>query len=163
MTQTTFLGFLFGRVTHIQRSIGGLSERRIVSKPLTASRLRFVNIVKPVDETPQEYAYRIEYKKIQEWNNDYWARNNEMFNNEKSDYISKNFDNDESPEQALNHDQLAPFYQNFLEKNKARQKEYNKIWYRNHGLLLISAVKAKISRIQNNLFHRTDGDRPDRT
>lgn len=156
MTQTTFFGLLFGRVSHIQRSIGGLSERRIVSKPQSASRLRYVNIVKPIDETPQEYAYRIEYEFIQKWNNDYWAHNNEMFNSEKAAYIAKNFGQDMSPEEALNHDQLAPFYQNFLEKNKIRQRDYNKVWYRNHGLLLISAIKAKISRMQNNLIHRTD-------
>lgn len=149
MTQATYLTYLFAR---FHKYIGALSERRIVSKPQSVSRLRHVNIVKPIDETPQEKAYRTEYQSIQQWNNDYWSKNNDMFNREKSDYIQQHFGKDTSPEDTLNHDQLAPFYRYFLEKNRQRQIDYNRIWYRNHGLLLLSAIKAKTSRISRNFI-----------
>lgn len=128
-----------------------MKEQRIVSKPQKLSRLRYVNIVIPRDETDEERAYRIEYESLQDWNNKYWAENNELFNKAKGDYIKKNFEHVGSDEDALSHDQLAPFYKNFLEQNRERHVIYNRIWYRNHLTLLSSSITAKISRFKVNL------------
>lgn len=135
------------------KSLGALSERRIVGKPQILSRLRYVNIVERPDETEQERLYRSQYDSLQEWNNKYWAENNELFNREKAKYIADNFGVVATEEQALSHDQLASFYREFLERNRDKHVEYNRIWYKNHIALLLSSTSAKLSRLKANL-HR---------
>lgn len=132
------------------KSVGTLSERRIVSKPQILSRLRYVDIIRRPDETAQEKAYRVRYEELQNWNNEYWAENNELFNMEKANYIRQNFDQMDE-EQALSHDQLASFYRDFLERNRERHVEYNRTWYRNHISLLKDSMNAKLSRLKANL------------
>lgn len=146
MSPTTYFAFF-------RRSIGGLRERRIVSKPQILSRLRYVNIVKRCDETDQEREYRNFYESLQNWNNNYWSENNELFNKEKNEYIERNFGTEKSKDEALSHDQLAHFYRTFLEKNRDKHVNYNKTWYKNHFALLASSVNAKLSRLKVNLTH----------
>lgn len=136
-----------------------LSERRNVSKPQILSRLRYVNVIKRPDETEQERLYREQYNNLQDWNEKYWAENNAIFNREKENYIKKHLraPNKTSPsttaddQEALSHDQLAPFYRDFLNKNRQKHVSYNKTWYINHLTLLISSLKAKASRLNADL------------
>lgn len=132
------------------KSVGTLSERRVVSKPQILSRLRYVNIIQRPDETAEERAYRTKYEHLQAWNNQYWAENNELFNREKSNYIREHF-GQMNEEQALSHDQLASFYKEFLERNRQRHVEYNRTWYMNHISLLSDSIQAKLSRLKENL------------
>lgn len=159
MWPTTCLSSLTNKIWIVRSSLIALKEQRIVGKPQKLSRLRYVNIVIPSDETDEERAYRIEYESLQDWNNKYWAENNELFNKAKVDYIKKNFDHVGSDEDALSHDQLAPFYKNFLEQNRKRHVIYNRIWYKNHLALLSSSITAKISRFKVNLSaYESKGD-----
>lgn len=132
------------------KSVGTLSERRVVSKPQILSRLRFVDIIKRPDETAEERAYRVKYEQLQDWNNKYWSENNELFNREKESYIRRNFGH-LNEEQALSHDQLATFYRDFLERNRDRHVNYNRTWYKNHISLLADSIEAKLSRLRANL------------
>lgn len=151
MPPTTYFGSLSNRLGFIMKIFSTLSEKRVVSKPQNASRLRYVNIIKACDETPEEKHYRAKYKSLQDWNNEYWAKNNEQFNLEKDKFIEVNFGPESSKEEALSHDQLATFYQTFLERNRHKHVEYNRIWYKNHIALLASSVNAKLSRLKVNL------------
>jgi len=126
-----------------------ITERRIVGKPQILSRLRYVDIVKRCDETAEERAYRIQYESLQDWNNKYWAHNNELFNREKKSYIERHFGHEDA---ALSHDQLGQFYRDFLDLSRERHVEYNKAWYRNHIALLANSINAKLSRIRANLI-----------
>lgn len=128
-----------------------------MSKPQKLSRLRYVNIVIPSDETKEERAYRLRYESLQDWNNQYWAENNELFSKAKEQYIKENFENAGPNEDALSHDQLASFYKNFLELNRERHVNYNRIWYRNHLPLLLSSINARLSRFKVNLSAREAG------
>lgn len=126
--------------------IKSISERRVVSKPQSGSRLRFVNIIKPSDETEEERSYRLKYESLQDWNNRYWSQNNKLFDHEKDKFIeSQNLTKDG---QALSHDQLAGFYRTFLERNRRKHVAYNRIWYKNHVALLVSSIRAKLSRLK---------------
>lgn len=140
----------------ILRSFSALSEQRIVSKPQLLSRLRYVEVIKRQDETRDERAYRLHYEELQKWNNHYWAENNELFNKSKADYIKRNFGNIDEQE-ALSHDQLSDFYRDFLEENRDRHVEYNRIWYGNHLSLLSNSINAKLSRLKANLFKSNKG------
>lgn len=152
MSLVTQLSNLSNRLWLISKSITTLSERRIVSKPQLLSRLRFVNIIKRCDETDQERLYRTQYEGIQEWNDRYWAENNELFNREKDHYIKQHFgDTFSSSEEALSHDQLAHFYRKFLEKNRQKHIVYNQTMYKNHLKLLVSSLNAKLSRLRANV------------
>lgn len=144
---TTYFLALTNRIGFVIKSI---SEKRVVSKPQNVSKLRYVNIVRPTDETQEEKSYRLKYESLQDWNNKYWAENNELFKREKNDYIEKTFGPESSKEDALSHDQLAGFYQTFLEKNRRKHIDYNRIWYKNHVALLASSALAKISRLKVN-------------
>uniref|UniRef100_A0A6G1SHC2 APOPT family protein CBG23705, mitochondrial n=1 Tax=Aceria tosichella TaxID=561515 RepID=A0A6G1SHC2_9ACAR len=123
-----------------------ISERRNVSKPQILSRLRYVNIIKRPDEIEQERVYRERYNELQDWNEKYWAENNEIFNREKEKYIKENFGTSTN-DQALSHDQLAPFYREFLDKNRGRHVLYNKTWYKQIITLLSDSLKAKAARL----------------
>lgn len=144
MSPITYLTFFY-------RSVAALSERRVVSKPQILSRLRYVNIIQRSDETFEEKHYRIRYQSLQDWNNKYWAENNELFNREKEKYIKERFGAEMSKEEALSHDQLAPFYRDFLERNRRKHVNYNRIWYKNHLALLSSSINAKLSRLKADL------------
>lgn len=125
-----------------------LSEQRVVSKPQMLSRLRYVKIIERGDETDQERLYRIQYQNLQDWNNNYWNENNELFNREKDIYLKAQFGEEISKEEALSHDQLAHFYRTFLEKNREKHVNYNRTMYKNHLRLLISSLNAKLSRLK---------------
>lgn len=140
--------FLF--TTKFCRSLGTISEKRIVGKPQILSRLRYVNIVERPDETNEEKAYRAQYEDLQNWNNKYWAENNELFNQSKANYVKEHF-GDIAEEEALSHDKLALFYREFLEQNRDKHVRYNRIWYRNHIALLSSSINAKLSRFKVNM------------
>lgn len=142
---------MINRYWFCHRTIKSLSERRVVGKPQLLSRLRYVNIVRRLDETPEEQAYRIQYDTLQEWNNKYWAENNDLFDREKQAFIKSTFGASLTSDQALSHDQLASFYRSFLERNRKKHVDYNKIWYRNHLALLSSSLKAKMSRLRADL------------
>lgn len=141
------------RIIPLLRSINEICEKRAVGQPQILSRLRFVNIIQRQDETDAEKSYRMEYEALQVWNNEYWAENNERFHREKKDYVN-NFlshiqkDNNGDDQETLSHDQLAPFYRDFLERNRLRNVEYNKVWYKLHTGLLFSALRAKFSRLR---------------
>lgn len=139
---------MFNRYWFYHKTIKSLSEQRVVGKPQLLSRLRYVNIVQRCDETPEEQAYRVQYDVLQEWNNNYWAENNDLFDREKRDFIKSKFGSSLTNEEALSHDQLAPFYRSFLERNREKHVTYNKIWYKNHLALLLSSLKAKLSRLK---------------
>lgn len=151
MSFITHFSSLGNRCSSFCKSVGSLSERRIVSKPQILSRLRYVNIIKSCDETKQERAYRLKYESLQDWNNIYWSKNNELFEREKLEYIKKNFGDKISEDEALSHDQLAPFYRCFLERNRLKHVNYNKHWYKNHVALLFSSLNAKFSRLKLNI------------
>lgn len=122
-----------------------IAEKIVVGQPHMLSRLRFVKIIRRQDETEAERLYRTKYEALQKWNNDYWAENNQRFQREKTDYVQRiNSENEE----VLSHDQLAPFYKDFLERNRIKNIDYNKLWYKLHTRLLISALKAKYSRLR---------------
>lgn len=124
-----------------------MSEQRIVTKPQTSSRLRYVSIIERSNETAEEKTYRRQNERLQEWNDKYWAENNKTFTQERDDYIRRNFGDGE----ALSHDQLADFYRDFLERNHIKHISYNRAWYRYHLSLLNSSFNAKLSRIRVNL------------
>lgn len=151
MSFSTCLASITNRLYVVHRSIKALSERRIVSKPQMISRLRYVNIVKRCDETQEERDYRIQYDTLQDWNNKYWEENNDLFDREKKEYMKVNFGSSLTSEEALSHDQLAPFYRSFLERNREKHVTYNKVWYRNHLALLSSSLTAKMSRLRVDL------------
>jgi len=135
----------------IYKSLGALTEHRIVSKPQILSRLRHVNIVERPNETAEERTYRLQYEALQNWNDKYWAENNQLFNQSKADYIKSNF-KDISEQEALSHDQLAKFYRKFLEENRDKHVRYNRTWYRGHLALLASSMRAKLSRLRANML-----------
>lgn len=137
------------------RALSTLSEQRVVGKPQLLSRLRYVEVIRREDETDKEREYRTHYEDIQNWNNKYWAENNELFNRRKTEYIKRNFGN-MNEQEALSHDQLSDFYRDFLEENRDRHVRYNKIWYRNHLSLLHSSINAKLSRLKVNLSSNKD-------
>lgn len=148
MPPITYLTCITNRLWLLRNSLTALSERRAVSKPQILSRLRYVSIMKRGDETEQERLYRIQYKNLQDWNNNYWNENNELFNREKELYIREHFNKEISNEEALSHDQLAHFYRTFLERNREKHVKYNRTMYKNHFTLLIRSINAKISRLR---------------
>lgn len=155
MTTASFFASITNRFQLLSRSFAALKEKRIVSKPQSKSKLRLVKVISQQDETPAERSYRSQYESLQKWNDNYWAENNELFDRKKFLYIETNFGDSITKEEALSHDQLAPFYRSFLEENRVRHMNYNKIWYRNHSALLSSALKAKVSRLKETLSMRT--------
>lgn len=144
MSPTTYLAVL----AQLRRA---LSERRIVSKPQILSKLRSVSVVTRCDETPEESFYRSQYESLQDWNNRYWSEHNQLFDLEKQEYIRKNFSQTTTSDEALSHDQLASFYRDFLERNRAKHVDYNRIWYQGLVTLIQNSIKAKLSRLKVSL------------
>lgn len=127
-------------MSRIIKFIKVISERRNVTKPQVLSRLRYVSVIRRPDELEEEKVYRERYNSLQDWNEKYWAENNELFNREKDKYIREN-------NGLSNSDQLAPFYREFSDRNRKRHVAYNKTWYMQIITLLGYSLKAKVARL----------------
>ncbi|CAG2113052.1 unnamed protein product [Medioppia subpectinata] len=93
----------------------------------SVSNLRFTDWAKPVNETPVERQLRLKRVELQNWNHEYWLKNNTEFQRQKQDFIKRELKTSDGQEfkSSLSYDELSLFYKSFLDSNHRKHMNYN--------------------------------------
>lgn len=113
-----------------------------VSSAHPTSHIYLVKHAIPEDESPAEKRYRMMREEYQLWNHFYWEENNKQFQEEKAQYIIKQRLKKQNDSYGSSHEDLAPFYRDFLDRNYEKHITYNKQWYQKQFKLLLPALAA---------------------
>ncbi|KAF9971450.1 Apoptogenic protein 1, mitochondrial, partial [Actinomortierella ambigua] len=113
-------------------------DKFLVGTAHPISNLRPVLYPIPANESDVDRQLRERRERVDAFNQDFWARNNAMFNQAKADYEAMVLEkNGGSP---VTTEQMSVFYKDFLDKAYGRQMAYNRQWWiENMGLLWPSA------------------------
>ncbi|KAL1933759.1 hypothetical protein VTP01DRAFT_7849 [Rhizomucor pusillus] len=110
----------------------------MIGTPDPISNLRPVRYYIPPDETEAEKEWRLMQQRVDEFNQDFWTRNNSMFLQAKAEYEEqlKQRGKQVTPEA------LSIFYKDFLDAAYERHMEYNRQWWKLNIGMLYPGFKA---------------------
>nr|KAF6501153.1 hypothetical protein HJG59_008122 [Molossus molossus] len=110
------------------------------------------------DESPSEQKLRELRQETQEWNQQFWAKQNLTFRKEKEEFIHSRLEakglgpRAESGQKAtLNAEEMADFYKEFLSKNFQKHMYYNRDWYKRNFAITFFMGRVALERVWNKL------------
>uniref|UniRef100_A0A5F8GT36 Cytochrome c oxidase assembly factor 8 n=1 Tax=Monodelphis domestica TaxID=13616 RepID=A0A5F8GT36_MONDO len=129
-----------------------------IGPPDRYSNLRPIKFYIPENESPLEQQLRKLRQETQEWNQQYWANQNQTFSKEKEEFIHSRLKarglglRDETGKKvALNAEEMADFYKEFLNKNFQKHMYYNRDWYKRNFTITLFMGKVALERIWKKL------------
>uniref|UniRef100_A0A3Q3XAW3 Uncharacterized protein n=1 Tax=Mola mola TaxID=94237 RepID=A0A3Q3XAW3_MOLML len=133
-----------------------------VGPPNPLSNLRPIVYRVPEEETELEKRLRHLRQETEDWNHDFWTKQNISFSKEKESFIVSQLKtkgltlrDDEGRRRSLNSEEMAVFYKNFLDKNRIRHASYNNEWYRrNFSITLLMARVALNAAWRSNFAEK---------
>ncbi|XP_026156871.1 cytochrome c oxidase assembly factor 8 [Mastacembelus armatus] len=132
-----------------------------IGPPHPLSNLRPIVYRVPDNESELEKRLRHLRQETEDWNHEFWAKQNISFTEEKDAFIISQLKakglslrDEQGRRRCLNSEEMAVFYKSFLDKNRIRHADYNKEWYRRN--FTITLLMARIAL--NNMW-RTISDR----
>ncbi|RWS31916.1 hypothetical protein B4U80_05468 [Leptotrombidium deliense] len=103
--------------------------KNFVSSADPLSNLRLIKFAVQNNETAYEREYREQRSNVQQWNHDYWQKNNAHFQRAKEEYTRnalREMKERGKAKDTLTHDELSRFYKTFLDNNYRKHVNYNK-------------------------------------
>ncbi|XP_031809045.1 cytochrome c oxidase assembly factor 8 isoform X6 [Sarcophilus harrisii] len=160
-----------GRPRALRRLQAGLSKAQVsrscpprkscndwIGPPDRYSNLRPIKFYIPENESPLEQQLRKLRQETQEWNQQYWANQNQTFNKEKEAFIHSRLKarglglKDETGKKiTLNAEEMADFYKDFLSKNFQKHMYYNRDWYKRNFTITLFMGRVALERIWKKL------------
>ncbi|KAK2826767.1 hypothetical protein Q5P01_020981 [Channa striata] len=132
-----------------------------IGPPNPLSNLRPIVYRIPENESELEKQLRHLRQETEDWNHEFWTKQNISFSKEKDSFIASQLKakglslrDEQGRRRSLNSEEMAVFYKNFLDKNRTRHVNYNKEWYRRN--FTITLLMARVTL--NNMW-RTVTDR----
>ncbi|KAM9068145.1 cytochrome c oxidase assembly factor 8 isoform X2 [Sarcophilus harrisii] len=129
-----------------------------IGPPDRYSNLRPIKFYIPENESPLEQQLRKLRQETQEWNQQYWANQNQTFNKEKEAFIHSRLKarglglKDETGKKiTLNAEEMADFYKDFLSKNFQKHMYYNRDWYKRNFTITLFMGRVALERIWKKL------------
>ncbi|XP_021057584.1 apoptogenic protein 1, mitochondrial [Mus pahari] len=129
-----------------------------IGPPDKYSNLRPVHFHIPENESPLEQRLRELRQETQEWNQQFWAKQNLSFNKEKEEFIYSRLQakgsglRTESGQRAtLDAEEMADFYKDFLSKNFQKHMCYNRDWYKRNFAITFFMGKVALERMWSKL------------
>ncbi|KAL1489328.1 hypothetical protein ABEB36_014246 [Hypothenemus hampei] len=121
----------------------------LIGQPDPLSNLR--PIIRKIlqNETVLQKRFREVAEETQSWNQEFWARHNKNFIEEKETYIKRRTSKEKM---QLNADEMSEFYKDFLNKYWKLHVKYNFEWYGRNFTLLLLAFRVSIEKTLRNLF-----------
>ncbi|XP_041827832.1 cytochrome c oxidase assembly factor 8 [Melanotaenia boesemani] len=118
-----------------------------IGPPHPLSNLRPIIYHIPENESELERRLRNLRQETEDWNHDFWTKQNASFSKEKEDFIISQLKakgltlrDKDGRRRSLNSEEMAVFYKSFLDRNRIRHASYNKDWYqRNFTITLLMA------------------------
>lgn len=97
-------------------------------------------------------------QETQEWNQQFWAKQNLSFNKEKEEFIYSRLQakgsgpRTKSGQRAtLDAEEMADFYKDFLSKNFQKHMCYNRDWYKRNFAITFFMGKVALERMWSKL------------
>lgn len=104
----------------------------------------------PENETQLEKRLRHLRQETEDWNHEFWSKQNLTFSKEKETFISSQLKakgltmrDEQGRRRSLDSEEMAVFYKNFLDTNRIRHANYNKEWYRRN--FTITMLMARVA------------------
>ncbi|XP_025935228.1 apoptogenic protein 1, mitochondrial [Apteryx rowi] len=124
-----------------------------IGPPDKSSNLRPVVFYVPPNESLLERRLRELRQETQAWNQQFWARQNASFQQEKEEFIYSRLKakglkmRDETGQKAtLNAEEMADFYKDFLSKNFRKHMHYNRDWYKRNFTITFLMGQVALER-----------------
>nr|XP_057947166.1 cytochrome c oxidase assembly factor 8 [Doryrhamphus excisus] len=121
-----------------------------IGPPNPLSNLRPVVYRVPENESELEERLRTLRQDTEDWNHNFWTKQNIDFSQEKEAFIASQLKakglserDEQGRRRALSSEEMAVFYKSFLDKNRERHVIYNKEWYRRN--FTITFLMARVT------------------
>ncbi|XP_041809211.1 cytochrome c oxidase assembly factor 8 [Chelmon rostratus] len=125
-----------------------------IGPPNPLSNLRPIVYRVPESETELEKRLRHLRQETEDWNHQFWTKQNITFSKEKQAFISSRLNSkgltvhdEEGRRRSLNSEEMAVFYKSFLDQNRIRHANYNKEWYRRNFTITLLMARVALNNM----------------
>lgn len=125
-----------------------------IGPPHPLSNLRPIVYRVPENESELEKRLRNLRQDTEDWNHEFWTKQNITFSKEKESFIVSRLKSKgllvrdgEGRRRALNSEEMAVFYKSFLDKNRIRHADYNKEWYRRNFTITLLMARVVVQNM----------------
>ncbi|XP_049452726.1 cytochrome c oxidase assembly factor 8 [Epinephelus fuscoguttatus] len=142
-----------------------------IGPPNPLSNLR--PIVYRVAENESELEKRLRHlrQETEDWNHEFWTKQNISFSKEKEAFIISQLKakgltlrDEEGRRRSLNSEEMAVFYKSFLDTNRIRHANYNKEWYRRNFTITLLMAQVTLKNMWRTVTekHNKTNSTPDK-
>ncbi|KAG7232948.1 hypothetical protein INR49_005800 [Caranx melampygus] len=125
-----------------------------IGPPNPLSNLRPIVYHVPENETELERRLRHLRQETEDWNHDFWTKQNITFSKEKDSFIMSQLKvkgltvrDEQGRRRTLSSEEMAVFYKSFLDKNRTRHADYNKEWYRRNFTITLLMARVALNNM----------------
>ncbi|XP_050933980.1 cytochrome c oxidase assembly factor 8 [Lates calcarifer] len=125
-----------------------------IGPPNPLSNLRPIVYHVPENESELEKRLRHLRQETEDWNHDFWTKQNITFSKEKEAFIMSQLKakgltvrDEQGRRRSLNSEEMAMFYKSFLDKNRTRHANYNKEWYRRNFTITLLMARVALNNM----------------
>lgn len=129
-----------------------------IGPPNPLSNLRPIVYRVPERETELEKRLRTLRQETEDWNQDFWTKQNMTFTKEKESFITSQLctkglsrRDEQGRRRSLDSEEMAVFYKSFLDRNRTRHANYNKEWYRRNFTITFLMARVALQNMWKNL------------
>ncbi|XP_038584016.1 cytochrome c oxidase assembly factor 8-like [Micropterus salmoides] len=135
-----------------------------IGPPNPLSNLRPIVYHVPANETELEKRLRHLRQETEDWNHDFWAKQNITFSKEKDTFIISELNakglslrDEQGRRRSLNSEEMAVFYKSFLDRNRIRHANYNNEWYRRNFTITLLMARVSLKNMWRTVTNRHSG------
>ncbi|XP_047467720.1 cytochrome c oxidase assembly factor 8 [Mugil cephalus] len=123
-----------------------------IGPPNPLSNLRPIIYHVPENESELEKRLRHLRQETEDWNHEFWTKQNVSFNQEKETFIISQLKSkgltlrdEDGRRRTLSSEDMAQFYKSFLDRNRVRHANYNKEWYRRNFTITLLMARVALN------------------
>ncbi|XP_071353949.1 cytochrome c oxidase assembly factor 8 isoform X2 [Trachinotus anak] len=131
-----------------------------IGPPNPLSNLRPIVYHVPENESDLEKRLRHLRQETEDWNHDFWTKQNITFSKEKDEFIISQLKekgltvrDEQGRRRSLNSEEMAVFYKSFLDENRTRHANYNKEWYRRNFTITLLMARVALNNMWRTVRH----------
>ncbi|XP_020513255.2 cytochrome c oxidase assembly factor 8 [Labrus bergylta] len=132
-----------------------------IGPPNPLSNLRPIVYHVPENETELEKHLRHLRQETEDWNHDFWTKQNITFSKDKEAFIISQLNakgltarDETGRRRTLGSEEMAEFYKSFLDTNRTRHANYNKEWYRRNFTITLLMARVSLSNMWRTVTDR---------
>ncbi|CAN9502658.1 unnamed protein product [Ophioblennius macclurei] len=138
-----------------------------IGPPNPLSNLRPIVYRVPEDESELERRLRLLRQETEDWNHQFWTKQNISFTKEKEAFIishhksrGSTLHDEKGRRRNLDSEEMAVFYKSFLDKNRMRHASYNKEWYRRNFSITLLMAWVALNNAWKSVSRKSRGPPP---